>query len=124
MLFLMPGLGLLILSTSMRFGHFENECRMVAQGEVVCDEVHRGHLMKRASHFRSALIFAYLALGIFTFSALVGLLSETVNQFANAAGTVLGTIAVLVSVTHLILEARLSVLVVTALICKGNTPDV
>lgn len=123
MLFLMPGLGLLILSTSIRFGHYENECRMVAQGQVNCDEVHRGYLMKRAMHFRSALIFSYLALGIFAFSALVGLLSETVNQFANVASTVLGTIAVLVSVTHLILETRLSVLVVTALIPKGNTPD-
>lgn len=110
-LLVLPGVGLLIMSTSARYIRLHDELHhLVEHGEAGAV----GRLLRRARWFRNALVSSYVSV---VFLALAGLVlgaseaAESGGMTASLAGTVLavlGIAALLVSATFLALEATLS----------------
>lgn len=110
-LLLMPGIGLLIMSTSARFGQLHLEFdRLTATA-------HSGHwtflaeeLMRRAEHFRSALVSLYLSIACLGLAGLTGGFLDLLGGPAQSATMVLTCLSIfllLFALGHLIVESFL-----------------
>ena len=104
-LLLMPGVALLVMSTSARYGQLHAEVhRLVEQGELEpLDQV-----LTRARHFRNALVLLYTSVAMLSVCALlVGLLSPWPNAAWLTATVLVGAsvLAVTVAAIELIWEA-------------------
>ena len=72
-LLLLPGVALLVMSTSARFGQVHGEIHHLMEEEA--EKMPRylaPHLLKRATLFRNALVGLYLAVALLALSSLLG----------------------------------------------------
>ena len=106
-LLLIPGVGLLVLSTSARFGQLHQELRRHR------DEGHSRaveHLCRRARLLHSALVSFYLSVAMLAFSSLLGTLAnrwfETLKWIPEAM-TFLSVAVISYAAIQLIRESKL-----------------
>jgi len=110
-LILIPGVGLLILSTSARFAEVLGEVHRREQaGREVLD-----HLLRRARLFRNALVSLYLAVVLFALAGVIGCLLVTqpgVSMRVTTALTAGGIGGVILAAVELVRESLLSLAVI------------
>lgn len=90
-LLILPGIALLINSTSSRYATLHEEIHHWLDGRHDEGVVRRAHLLQRARMFRNALVSLYL--GVFLF-ALASLLGAIVDFMGGPADVVVFSIAV------------------------------
>lgn len=111
-LLLIPAVGLLVLSTSTRFGQLHEEYRR-HRGEH--DSLALKHLCKRAGLMHSALVSFYTSVAVLAFASLLGTLSDRWFKsltWIPQAMTLLGVVLILFSAIQLIRESRLLMTVI------------
>ncbi len=111
-LLLIPAVGLLVLSTSARFGQLHEEYRR-HRGEH--DSRALKHLCKRASLIHSALVSFYTSVAVLAFASLLGTLSDRWFKsltWIPQAMTFVGVVLILFSAIQLIRESRLLITVI------------
>ena len=111
-LLLIPGVGLLVLSTSARFGQLHQELHRQR------DKRHSHavkHLCRRARLLHSALVSFYVSIAVLAFSSLLGTLAnrwfETLKWIPEAM-TFLGVAVITFAAIQLIRESKLLITVV------------
>lgn len=70
-LIMMPGIGLLIMSTSLRSGQLDEQLQSLAGPDGSEEQLLR-HLVSRSVRFRQALISLYVGVGLLSLGALMG----------------------------------------------------
>ena len=91
-LLLVPGVGLLILSTSARFGRLHDEFhRLSDSGNALALQ----HLLNRAKLIKQSLVALYLSISILAISSLVGTASHAYLQSAARVAECLTALGVL-----------------------------
>jgi len=119
---------LMILSTAARYAqlhgeiHFLKDHNHAGDGHEVCNAV----LIKRAQHFRNALVALYSSIGIFATASLLGAIISIWWSHAQhwvAVLTVVGIIAVIFAAFSLVREALLSFRIVAMHFDELNKPD-
>lgn len=111
-LLLLPGVALLIVSTSARYTRLHDEVHALNHdGTVVSEQIVR-HLLVRATYFRNALVSLYLCVAIFALTSIIGaVISLTLAEsaawvvFALTCG---GVFFLIVAAGLLVREASLS----------------
>ena len=111
-LLLIPGVGLLVLSTSARFGQLHQELhRQISEGHS--DAVK--HLCRRARLLHSALVSLYVSIAVLAISSLLGTLAnrwvETLTWIPEAI-TFLGVAVICYAAIQLSRESKLLITVV------------
>lgn len=110
-LFLLPGVGLLVMSTSARYGQLHAELHHLEAHEVP-DRLQRcRRLLRRGLLFRRALLGLYLAVSILTLTSLIGGVLSVLGFSASGVILVLtcvGIFAVVFATLQLVIESRLS----------------
>jgi hypothetical protein len=71
-LLILPGIGLLIVSTSNRFSDLHEEIHNWLHDVHDRSVIEELHMVKRAGHFRNALVALYTAVFFFVVASLVG----------------------------------------------------
>lgn len=71
-LILLPGVALLIVSTSARFGQLHTEIHRLLDRRDTHAKMLSGHLLSRSALFRDALVALYVSVGLFAFGSLLG----------------------------------------------------
>lgn len=71
-LILLPGVALLIMSTSARFGQVQIEFHRLLDHPDAHAKILAGHLLTRCAYFRNALVSLYCSVGIFALGSLLG----------------------------------------------------
>ena len=111
-LILLPGVALLILSTSVRYGQIHGEIHHLAQsgsGESV-KEISR-QLLRRSRLFRNALISFYVCVGLLALASILGGVVSTFSMWEHIVVmtvTCLGILFMLIATILLIQESILS----------------
>lgn len=114
-LLLLPGAGLLIMSTSQRFSRLHDEVHHILKergsntGEIVT------HLLQRAAYFRNALVLLYSSVSIFASAGLLGGITsgwDELSTFLTIGLTIIGILCVSASSILLIMESRLSLIII------------
>ena len=107
-LVLLPGVGLLLMSTAIRYGQVHEEFHHYhGQPEISC--IH--HLLKRAKLFRNALIFLYVSAACLALASLSGGIFHLASKSPLWPVMLMTGVAVLVlllAVIELIRESCLS----------------
>ena len=111
-LLLIPGVGLLVLSTSARFGQLHQELiRQQSEGHSHAVK----HLCRRAHLLHRALVSFYLSIAVLAFSSLLGSLAnrwfKTLTWIPEAM-TFLGVAVITFAAIQLIRESKLLITVV------------
>jgi hypothetical protein len=111
-LLLIPGVGLLVLSTSARFGQLHEELhRQRGEGHSLAVK----HLCRRARLLHSALVSFYVSIAVLAFSSLLGTLAnrwfETLKWIPEMM-TFLGVAVITFAAIQLIRESKLLITVV------------
>lgn len=106
-LLLLPGVGLLILSTSIRFGKLHEELQLRrGQGQLTAV----AHLCRRARFFHIALVSLYISVALLALSSLLGSLANrwfTSLTWIPEAIMLLGFAVIAFAAIQLILESRM-----------------
>ena len=108
-LLLLPGVGLLVMSTAARFGQIHEEIHHV----LTHPELGRpmsGHLWRRCQLFRDALVSLYAAVALFAIASLAGGLTQAFGgdgTWVTIALTCGGILAIVYGVAQLIRESTL-----------------
>ena len=115
-LLLLPGVGLLLLSTSARFGQLHAEVHQLFDDPVLGSMDVIRHLLQRARLFRYALTSLYASSAFFAVGGIVGAVID-LSWPRYAGGAVLlaaaaGTIALLVASVLLVRESTLSLIII------------
>ncbi len=92
-LILLPGVALLIVSTSARFNRLHDEVHALIHHVHEASPLVEKHLMTRSRLFRDALVALYLCVAMFSLASLLGML-EALLQGMSSAWVVLGVTAV------------------------------
>ncbi len=111
-LLLIPGVGLLVLSTSARFGQLHQELhRQRGEGHSHAVE----HLCQRARLLHSALVSFYVSVAVLALSSLLGTIAnrwfETMEWIPQVM-TFLGVAFILYAAIQLIRESKLLITVI------------
>jgi hypothetical protein len=110
-LILLPGVALLIVSTSARFGQIHAEFHhLLGQSDEHARTIGR-HLMRRAAFFRDALVALYTSVVLFAVGSLLGgLINLWSPQLLWITGglTLAGIVAVAIAAVQLLRESVLS----------------
>ena len=110
-LLLLPGAGLLLMSTSQRFNRLHDEIHHLMEegsGKPISTV---NHLMQRAKYFRNALVFLYLSIAIFAVAGLLGGITSglgDVSKYITIALTIIGIFCLAAASIILIKESTLS----------------
>jgi len=110
-LLILPGVALLILSTSARFNRLHDEIDQMVYGQRNEDDHLIGGLLQRGRLFRNALISLYVAVALLATAGLTGVFAMFFKQVAAwlpAGLTGLAVAAVVYSALLLVQESRLS----------------
>ncbi len=102
-LILLPGVALLIMSTSLRYNHLHE-----ADG---LSETGRAHLMQRARFFFHALVSLYVCVGLFSLASLLGMLtaaSPDLSAWIVLPLTALGVLSLTFAAVQLVRESILA----------------
>jgi len=73
-LILLPGVALLILSTSGRFNRLHDEMHALLEHENLGSDQIVHHLMRRAHMFRNTMVALYVCVGLFALGSLLGVM--------------------------------------------------
>lgn len=116
-LLLLPGVGLLLMSTSVRYGQIHTEVHHLLEMEHSITSWFKWHLHNRAMLFRNALVALYIAAGQFATGGLIGAVMDVVSgpvasYIAVSIFTTIGIICLVFAIIELIRESRLSLRVI------------
>jgi len=114
-LLLLPGAGLLIMSTSQRFNRIHDEIHHILKERGSNIEEIMSHLLQRARYFRNALVLLYSSVSIFAAAGLLGGVTsgwDEVSTFVTIGLTIIGILCVTASSILLIMESRLSLIII------------
>ena len=113
-LLLLPGVGILVLSTSTRYGRIHEEFHHLLDDAGGNRQHLARHLLQRSTLFRNAMVSLYISVGLFALAGLIGGLMSitTTNQFyvvwSVGLLTGLGIISLIFASIELIRESTLS----------------
>ena len=110
-LILLPGVALLIMSTSLRYGQIHGEIHHLLEHKDHVSKRAASHLLKRATLFRNALVSLYISVGLFSSAGLLGGLASIWTQRSNSIVTgltCLGILSLVFASVQLIRESFLS----------------
>ena len=110
-LLLLPGAGLLIMSTSQRFNRLHDEIHHLMKEDSGKSADTANHLMQRAKYFRNALVFLYLSIAIFAVAGLLGGITSglgDISSYITIALTIIGIFCLAAASIILIKESTLS----------------
>ncbi|MCG8433401.1 MAG: DUF2721 domain-containing protein [Gammaproteobacteria bacterium] len=79
-LILLPGIGLLILSTATRYGQLHTEFHHLSHEQHENTLAIAGVLMRRAKLFRNTLVSLYIAVALIALSSLIGAISTALSM--------------------------------------------
>ncbi len=110
-LLLLPGVALLIMSTSIRYSRIHDEFHHLLEhkGSLPHTPVHK--LLKRSRFFRNALVSLYFSFGLFSLASLLGGLTvqwHEVSEKIVMVLTCLGILIIIFASYELISESLLS----------------
>jgi len=114
-LLLLPGVALLIMSTSIRYGQLHNEVHHLLDEMAEMQIVVASHLRQRAKWFRNALTSLYLSVALFVIGSMLGALMDAMqlpSQTAVAIASIGGIVCLIYASIELIRESRLSLEIV------------
>jgi hypothetical protein len=110
-LLLLPGAGLLVMSTSQRFNRLHDEIHHLLEDK---SEMHKEtylHLLKRANYFRNTLVLLYISISLFAIAGLVGGITSGLTNFSfylTVILTIAGIFCLATAAILLIKESTLS----------------
>ena len=117
-LLLLPGVGLLLLSTSARFGQLHAEVHQLFHEEGVDRTPIAQHLLQRARLFRNALTALYASAALFAVGSIAGALMSLLGQGASDwlvfLFAALGAAFLVVATVLLVRESTLSLVIIEA----------
>lgn len=116
-LILLPGVALLIVSTSARFGQLHTEFHRLLDHPDAHSRILSQHLLKRSRLFRDALVALYASVGLFALGSLLG---GVVNLWQPESLWVVGT-ATMIGIGCIVYAA--GQLMREALICLSVLTD-
>jgi len=112
LLLLLPGVALLILSTSVRYGQIHGEIHHLSQsGNDDSTKEVSSQLLRRSKLFRNALISFYICVGFLALASILGGIVSTFSMWAHIVVmiiTCLGVFFMLIVTILLIQESILS----------------
>ena len=114
-LLLLPGAGLLIMSTSQRFNRLHDEIHHLMEEDSGKSAGTANHLMQRAKYFRNALVFLYLSIAIFAVAGLLGGITSglgDVSKYITIALTIIGIFCLAAASIILIKESSLALKII------------
>ncbi|NNG04257.1 MAG: DUF2721 domain-containing protein [Inquilinus sp.] len=123
---LIPGVGLLIMSTTARFGQLEAEVGKVAGRTDPASRQLVAALMRRAGKFRLALMALYSSAAILASASLIGGVLMLVSDAGTVAVQVLTCIAVLclfAALITLLIESRMAIEALDHLAGEGDAGE-
>jgi Protein of unknown function (DUF2721). len=106
----LPGIGMLILSTSHRSNALDSSLASLLMEDLDMQEKLLGFYVRRTMLFRNALIGLYVSLGFFMLSSILGIMAEAeiVKDNMIRIAAILGTLFTFYGVLNLIWESYLS----------------
>ncbi len=117
-LLLLPGVGLLLLSTSTRFGQLHAEVHQLFHEEDMDRAPIAQHLLHRARLFRNALTALYASAALFAVGSIAGALMSLLGQAASDwlvfLFAALGAALLVVATVLLVRESTLSLVIIEA----------
>ena len=114
-LLLLPGAGLLIMSTSQRFNRLHDEIHHLMEEDSGKSAGTANHLMQRAKYFRNALVFLYLSIAIFAVAGLLGGITSglgDVSKYITIALTIFGIFCLAAASIILIKKSSLALKII------------
>lgn len=116
-LLILPGVCLLIVSTSARYATLHDEIHHWLDGAHDPQVVQQAHLLQRAFHFRNALVCLYSSVFIFVGASVIGAVldfMDVIYDLVVFAIVVVGTMVVGYASAELVRESLLSLQVIQA----------
>lgn len=111
-LLLLPGVGLLVQSTSVRFGGIHDEFhRMLEMGMHHHSPIFIKHLATRAQWFRNALVALYISVCAFALGSILGAIADLLwgkPEIITVSFASVGIISLLFAAVQLVRESFLS----------------
>lgn len=114
-LILLPGVALLIMSTSARLAQVHTEFHHLLDHPDAHARILRRHLVQRATLYRNALIALYASVGLFsTGSFLGGVINKLAPDFLEFTGTLtmLGIVCLIIAAGALVIESAICLQVI------------
>jgi hypothetical protein len=112
---LLPGVALLILSTSARFAQIHEEIHRIIHTNEPIETPFKTHLQKRAVLFRNALVLLYISVAFFALGSISGALLDLLNNTPDLAVFLfafIGIMALITAAILLIIESSYSLQVI------------
>ncbi|NDJ54313.1 MAG: DUF2721 domain-containing protein [Chloroflexi bacterium] len=114
---ILPGVALLIVSTSARYGQVHDEMHHILHDMEHLPKRIASHLIRRARLFRNALVALYISVGVFALASALGavMIAMSLEQLSAtivAAGVAIGVCHLLFAAVELIQESMLSLEVI------------
>lgn len=114
-LILLPGVALLIMSTSARFGQIQAEFHRLLDHPDAHARILARHLLQRCALFRNALVALYASVGLFALGSLLGgviNLWRPESLWVVGGLTILGITCIVYSAWQLVRESLLCLRVI------------
>lgn len=112
-LLIMPGVSLLVQSTSMRYGQIHDEFHHILEDMSMegHDQKFLAHLVIRARWFRNALVALYISVSTFALGAICGAITEMLlgqSEIVTVMFAAIGITTLLYAAVYLARESFLS----------------
>ena len=110
-LVLLPGVAMLVMSTSARYGQIHQEFHHLVAENVQREDPHASSLLHQATLFRNALVVLYASVASLALGSMVGGLASLLSAesvWLVQGLTVLGVLALVYSAVQLVRESVLS----------------
>ena len=110
-LVLLPGVAMLVMSTSVRYGQIHQEFHRLVEENSFRDGPHARSLLHRATLFRNALVGLYASITALALGSMLGGLADLLmaeSVWVVQGLTVLGVLALVYSAFELVRESVLS----------------
>lgn len=111
-LLLLPGVGLLIMSTSIRYNQLHDEIHHIIEIDRVPSIITEAQIRQRGRLFRNALVSLYVAVAMFVigsmFGAILSLMDTSATEIAVVAFSCIGICCLIFASIELIRESLLS----------------
>jgi hypothetical protein len=114
-LILLPGVALIVMSTSARYAQIHEELHHIIEGQENISQIFLVHLKTRATYFRNALVALYVSVGLFAVGSIAGALMDFLNGPSTVTVvilTCLGILCFIYASIELIRESVLSLRVI------------
>ncbi len=125
-LLLIPGVAMLLLSTSIRYNRLHDEVHELGQGHATASRGSVERLLRRARLFRAVLVSLYVGVGLLALAGLFGgvaVVVGTMARWVSLALTGISVGAVVCASIMLVLESRLSLDVIERHLDGQQTRD-